>query len=302
MRPIWRIGAATLNHFGMTLADALNAGHGVLATSAHRPLRNQIRRAIDRGDLVRLLPGVVVLRELAADPVARARAAVLWQPRGILLRRIAARLSFWPDCRVDAIDLNMAHTRHCPGFIKASQQRIPADHLLPWGPAHLTSPSITVLDLARVGDWAALCEALRTGAVTLASLTEANDALAGHPGATRRRECLVRAAANPWSVPEMDLHQLYRENGIAGWVGNARLRVGQTTMIPDVRFDRERLLVEVDSRQHHTQAESFERDRARHNLVTVNDWAVLTFTPSSIWTTPGLVVAQTRALLQQRRP
>lgn len=285
----------------MDLIGELTDGGGIIRTAEHRGQRNQISRAVDSGALVRLLPGVVVARELVDDPVVRARAAIAWQPRGVLLGRIAARLSFWPQCPVDAIDLNAPPSRHRPRIIRPHQRRIPADHLMSWGTALLTIPERTVLDLAQAGDWPPLCEALRSRAVTAASLAQIAASLAGRPGADARRECVIRAEGNPWSVPEMDLQRLYRNAGITGWVGNQRLRIGQTTLFPDIRFDRERVLVEVDSRRHHTQAEYFERDRARHNLVAADDWALLTFTPHAIWTNPEQVLAQTRAVLRLRR-
>ncbi len=284
----------------MSVDYALAEGGGIIQTPLLRSERNKLSRAVLAGKLVRLYPGVLVAAHLADDPAVQARAALLWQPQGVLMARAAARVTFWPQCPVDKIDLSTAHIKNPPKGVRLHQRRIPVDLRRPWFAGQVTVTELTILDLAADDAWEPLCHALRSRAVSAASLARANDLLAHRPGVDKRAECLQRALGNPWSVPEMELQDLYRTAGIGGWVGNRPLYLEGRKVIPDITFEAVRVIVEVDGREFHAQAKSFEADHARHNALVAAGWVVLRFTPTQIRREPQLVLAQTLAVLALR--
>ncbi|GAA2184610.1 hypothetical protein GCM10009785_33220 [Brooklawnia cerclae] len=284
----------------MSIESALEQGRGIIVTREHRHLRNQFARAIAAGELVRLFPGVLVASNLSADPGIRARAALAWQPGHVLMGPAAALVTFWRDCPVDAIDLAGANTRLVPDGVRLHQVSVPYDLRVAWEAGQATNPALTVLDMAAMGRWDALCHGLRTGSVSLESLSWADATLPWRHGVSSRAECLLAASGNPWSVPELDLHQLYRSAGITGWVGNQPMICGGRRFIPDVAFRHARVIVEVDGRSHHDGPGSFESDRDRHNSFVADGWAVLHVTPRMIWNESRLVIAQTRAVVPGR--
>ncbi len=281
----------------MSIEDALRAGGGVIAAADYRPLRNKFTRAIAAGTLVRLCPGVLVAADLVDDPVIRARAVHTWRPGHILMGPAAARASFWPDCPDGMIDLAGPQTDVVPKIVRLHQIKVPVELRANRGTAIITNPELTVLDMAMMGKWAALCEGLRRGAVNADSLARANDLVAHRLKTGVRKECLARAIGNPWSVPEMNLQMLYRQAGIDGWVGNRKISCGEHLVVPDIAFDVPKLIVEVDGRKYHTQVASFEADRARGNWLTADGWRILRFTPMMIWNEPETVLEQTWAAL-----
>lgn len=281
----------------MSIESALEQGRGIIVAREHRPWRNRLARAVAAGELTRLYPGVLVATSLAGDPMVRARAALVWKPRHVLMGPAAALATFWPGCPVDEIDLAGPNPRLIPAGVRLHQVDVPPGLRVAWGPGQATHPALTVLDMAAIGRWDALCHGLRTGAVRPDSLADAAAALPRRHGARARAECLERAAGNPWSVAELDLHMLYRSAGITGWVGNRPIVCGDRTVIPDVTFEQKRTIAEVDGRAYHSGDDSFESDRERHNLFVAAGWAVLHFTPRMIWRAPHLVIAQTRAVI-----
>lgn len=259
--------------------------------------RGKLTRAVAAGKLVRLCPGILTAATLADNPLVRAHAAHLWCPRHVLMGASAARVTFWPDCPGEIIDLAGEKAGSNPEIVRLHRLKVPPELRANWGTAAITCPELTVLDMATMGNWKGLCEALRTRTVTLGSLTLANELLAGRNGSTTRRECLTRAAGNPWSVPEMDLQVLYRQHKITGWVGNRKITCAGRTVIPDIAFDALKLVVEVDGRKYHSKLEDFERDRQRANWFIADGWRVLQFTPQTIWHDPREVIELTQAAL-----
>lgn len=286
----------------MNLESALEAGRGIIDTSTNRALRNEFTKAIAAGRLVRLFPRILVPTELARDPLVRARAALVWRPDLVLTGAVAARVGFWPECPVRVIEAAGRGTGTQPSGIQLSQRSVPTELRRYWEPGQIASPAHAIFDLAADGEWAAMCEALRrskpnAAGSTLRALETAAGLLRGHPGLATRTECLARAARNPWSVPEMELHLLLLAAGLTDWLGNHPLYLDGRKVIPDVVFADLKVAIEVDSRAHHEQQASFAADRARHNLLTAHGWRVLHFTPQAIRDQPELVVAQILATL-----
>ena len=290
---------ANANSPGMNdIEIALRTGHGLLSTAQHRPLRHQIARALQQGKLVRILPGVVTTPDLADDPGIRAQAAMRWQPNAVLMGDAAARLSFLPDHPIDRLEMTGQRPGTIPPGMVFHNIPVPAELRHCTDAGMLTVPELTVLDLAVADKWRPLCEALRRHVVTAESIHLANEAVHPREGLATRAEIVAKAAGNPWSVAELDLQILYRENGITGWVGNQRMRLGQTTVVPDLTFEEARVICQVDSWEFHSSREAFEADRDWHNTLTSMGWGILHITPRQIWQQPRRVLAWTRGLLQ----
>lgn len=285
----------------MSIEIALEQGAGIIATARYRSLRNQLARAVNQGHLVRLCPGVLGAREIADQPEVRSRAALTWKPGHILMGPAAARVTFWPECPVGSVDIAGPQTHLQPPGVRVHQLMVPTELRAGWGGGIVTVPELTVLDMAVMGRWDGLCEALRRKAVSLASLSVAAELVGRRRGAESRRECLLRAAGNPWSVPEMELHLLYRGAGILGWVGNRAIRLNGRIRIPDVAFETAPVLAEVDSRLHHTRVNDFVADQVRGNWFAADGWSLLRFAPETIREHPNEVIEQTLATLASRR-
>ena len=104
-----------------------------------------------------------------------------------------------------------------------------------------------------------------------------------------------QVADNPWSVPERDLHELFRQNGITGWRANAPVTTaGRKTRYPDVRFDDIKLLVEIDGRTTHDSADAFDSDHSRQNELIDAGWTVLRFTARQVSNDPDMVIRTVR--------
>ena len=110
------------------------------------------------------------------------------------------------------------------------------------GPIALTRPSLTAVDLAdtRRGA-AAIDEALRTGAATLAEMWSVFNALPCRDGNRQRTKLLHESRHEPWSELEREAHRLLEEAGIEGWVTNASV-LGHFV---DILFEAERDAVSV---------------------------------------------------------
>lgn len=280
-----------------SLYPALNASNGILNTAAHRPLRRKISRAIADNKLVRLFPGVVVPTELAHDDHVRAIAALHWQPDATLMGAAAARATFLPNIKVGDVELVGRPPGHTPPGVRVNRLLLPEELRVPLGPGFVTVPELTVIDLAVAGDWTAMCEALRHKVVSPESLFQANAMLTGRRAVALRSECMLRAQGNPWSIPEMELQTMLRQAGITGWLGNAEVLAGGRTWLGDIVFPELGVIIEVDSRQFHTQAESFIYDKARDLALQAAGWTILHVTPHAISTRPEVVLNQIIAVL-----
>lgn len=282
------------------LEIALRNGNGVIKTAHHRPLRHQIARALQHGSLVKLLPGVVTTPDLAPEPRIRALAAMRWQPTATLMGDAAALVTFLSGHKLDRLELVGRPPGTVPPGLTFHKLPVPAELRIAGPDGTVTSPDLTVLDLALAGKWTPLCEALRLGAITSGSIATANDLLRVRKRVTERAHCVLVAAGNPWSIPEMDLQQLYRDHGFTGWVGNRRMPLGQKTVVPDVTFEAQRVICQVDGWEYHSSRDAFEADREWHNELTAQGWTIMHFTPRQIWQQPRQVLHWTISALSMR--
>ena len=186
-----------------------------------------------------------------------------------------------------------------PGYV-FSRRAVPPELVLEIGTLRLTDPALTTLDLIDALGGDAIDHALRTKATTLTNLRNALELTANRRGNHDRRVVLLESRDEPWSAPERQLHRGLRAAGITGWTANRTLIVAGRAACPDIRFPAERLVVEVDGREFHTEAEVFENDRWRQNLLQTNGWLVLRYTWRMIQDDLDGVVAQIAGELRRR--
>lgn len=113
-------------------------------------------------------------------------------------------------------------------------------------------------------------------------LQSMKDALAAHPnrpGNPERRRLLHDSRDEPWSEAERQVHGQLRAAGLKGWRANHAVQTtkGRVYFL-DIAFPHERLVIEVDGFEFHSDRESFERDRERQNDLVADGWTVLRLT------------------------
>ena len=92
---------------------------------------------------------------------------------------------------------------------------------------------------------------------------------------------LIRHAALPTPAREIDV------GDADGWVGRVELVYREA-----------KVLIEVDSRLHHTALDDYEGDRARDNRLVPEGFRVLRFTSDQITNHPDVIVATLRRALR----
>ncbi len=282
----------------MTLQSAITQSRGVLSTSEYRSLRNSISRACARGELIRVLPGVVVAAEGLQDPLTLIRAARQWNPSCVLVGATAARLSYWPGAPAGVVDLAVEGEPPSSPYYRMVRRSLPLELIDRRLGIGVSSAEVTALDLFASGVPVGLYEALRTRSVTQLSLHRACGLLKGSPGSASRRAALRVAAANPWSVPEAQLHEILRTAHLTGWVGNHRVVLNGVTYYLDVGFPRQRLAIEVDGYAVHGDRSAFEHDRERQAHLMAHGWRVLRLTSRMIERDPDAVIVTIRRALR----
>lgn len=272
---------------------------GVIATRDHPGLRGAIEWRVRSGDLTAVLPGVYAPAATAGLTMTRIAALGRWDPDAILTHQAAASISFWPKVPVLVVHAAVRHQRAGrPGF-RFSQGRIPAELVAQQGSVRLTTPALTALDLCDELGGTGIDRALLARSTTLDLMREALELTAGRTGNRRRRQLLLDSRDEPWSEAERGFHQLLRGAGIAGWKANRSLVVDGTEIFPDVIFRRLRLVIEVDGREFHTEAEVFESDRNRQNLLVLHGWRVLRITWNMITHEPERVITLVQEAVAQ---
>jgi very-short-patch-repair endonuclease len=245
-----------------------------------------------------VLPGVYAASDQAASPRTSARALRCFDPDAILTGAIAARLSFWPELRVAAIECAVRHSRSPQPGYEFKRRQIPPELVVCRGGIRYTSPALTALDLCPRLGGEAIDQALRSRATTLAHLHRAMELTAARVGNQTRRQLLLDSRDEPWSEAERLFHRLLREAGISGWKANQPVVLNGSTCYVDVIFRKLKLGIEIDGRLFHTGTEVFETDRWRQNLLILDGWCVLRFTWTMIEQQPETVLTMVREAIE----
>lgn len=290
------------------LLNAAVAEYGPVLSRQRLPqLAKQLGRARSLGLMTPLLPGVVVVPELAHTFAAKAAAAALYRPDATIVGGAAARLTFWPELlpeRIDVAARSHLHSDHyrfreCdvpPRFRMA----MPVLTRLQAGLGWLCAPELTAVLMADESDSQSIYASLRSRQVTVDSLSGAIDAIPYRRGNAARRRAVLRACTNPWSAGEALAHRVFNSYGLTGWVANLPVRCAGTKYYLDIAFRRHKLAVEIDGRRFHDSTpEQFEAERLRTLRLTRAGWTVVRVTYSMLVNSPGEVVQYLREILAQ---
>ena len=125
----------------------------------------------------------------------------------------------------------------------------------------------------------------------------------GRTGATYLRTLMERALSGSRSEAEQRMGVLLRRSRSGPWRANHAVRDVSGRVVAEIDFAHEdlRIAIEVDGRAHHSDRRSFERDRARQNLLVVAGWLVLRFTWEQITQRPEEVLAAIDAAVRMRQ-
>lgn len=283
----------------MTPEDIVSTQHGLVATREYKRLRTSWTRLIKRGILIRALPGVLMDRGLAEDARAWIRAVTMWDPNAAVAGSAAALLTIDPDIAVAAVDVFADTKLQDRGMIRFHRRKLPSELLLYQGDRRVASPDLAALTAALRGEFEPATTALRKGAVTVDSLTSLANAWPLRDS-REARTVAQRLSRNPWSVPEVEFHDLLRQAGISGWKGNHTVVIEGRLRHLDVAIEESRVGIEVNSFAHHSTRLAMERDYGRLNSLTREGWRMYSVTPHQIRHLPDETIAFVQSIVGRR--
>ena len=265
----------------------------------------QVRTRLRRGDWVPLHPGVFFSVEHEQTTAARVRAAVLWAgPHGYLGGAAAAwwwQLTDQEPTTVQVVTPPSSHHRNQPG-VTLVRRVLPHQDRQFCGALPITGQPLTALygavELGRSGA-AMLDRALQQHSVTFAAVRQAHYRNLGCRGSRAAGELLHVAADGAAAVSERLLIAGLKSAGITGWRVNRPLDLGTATVVPDLTFVGQRLVIEVDGWAWHSTPERFRRDRQRQNALVQAGWRVLRFTWFDLTERMDAVLDQIRMMLRR---
>jgi len=270
---------------------------GIVLLADHPEWQPTLSRMVRDGELRSLLPGVVAAAEddrLSTRVLAVARR----YPDAVMVGAVAARIGYWPDLRVDVVEVSRPHrTAARPGY-RFVRRQLPGQLLTGSGGVTYTVPALTTVDLCAGPIGAdAIDQALRRRAVTLAQLTEAFALTRRRRGNAERLRLLIDSRSEPWSAAERLAHQLLRSARITGWTANFPVRFGPRWYYLDIAFSARKLAVEVESVRFHSSPEQLHHDRLRQNLLAAAGWTILRVDWLMLTERPDATVRLIRAAL-----
>lgn len=282
------------------IEELLRSEHGVLPRRDHRTIAHQLDHCRRRGLLKAALPGIYTAPEPTWE--ARVRAAQAFRPGCVIGGAAAARLLWWPDCPIGAVQAAVEYQvkGSYPGF-SFEERRIPLDLTVDRAELRIACPALSVLDLMPSLGGTVIDEALRRKAVTLSQLWRAFRLTPGRVHNAMRRDLLHDSRDEPWSEAEREAHRLLRAAGLTLWRTNFPIRLKGVTFFVDIAFPAQRVVIEVDGWEHHGTRAAFVKDRWRYARLGAARWTVLPIPAASITDDPDDVVEVVRAALENPR-
>lgn len=278
----------------------LQDGGGVLRRRDHPQLGRRLDRLLARAELTSILPGILVRPTDADNPIVRVRAGLCWLgPDAVVTGHAAARLTFWPDCRVEAVSFAVPHgmPRRRPGW-PVMRTLIPPQMRTTVSGIPMTVPAYTAMDLSAGPDGGDVIDrVLRSRQATLGALRQALASMPGRSGNRTRTRLLRDSRDAPWSELERAGHRLFRRHHLTGWRANAWVDLPTGGAYADLLFADERVIVEFDGWDFHSDRAAFESDRRRRNELVLAGYVVLNFTWRQLTDDPDWVIGCVRRAL-----
>ncbi|HOC14613.1 MAG TPA: DUF559 domain-containing protein [Propionicimonas sp.] len=281
----------------MRIDDLLANGDGLVRLRDHPAQARTVQRAAKAGKVRSLLPGIYVTADQTLSAGLRLRAACAWSTSGVIHGHTAVEVYLNRPISLP-IRLRAPYVGVTPvKWLKVSWGTVPSRR--EYSGVRVASPSHCAVELAATDDGEVIFDMLRRGLVTPDSLAEVLPQFVGTPGNRRRTRAVTLAADNPWSFAEARLHRLLRDAGIGGWVANRPILVRGRWIAPDVRFEREHLVLEFDGEAVHSTHDQFEDDRSRQNVLVLGGFRVLRITWRMLVEEPDAVLVMVRIALAQ---
>lgn len=286
------------------IEELFRSNGGVIRRSDHPEYKRRLDGLCQRGVLDSPLPGVFCPPGATKEFQTAVRAGWLWAgPDAVLLGRAAAKLTFWRDVEATAYEFAVRrkhHGEHGPWTL--TQRHIPPELIWHRGGLQISSPALTAIDLAAGPDGGEIIDrALRSRTTTLWQLGRALELTPGRDGNRLRAALLRDSRDSPWSEGERSLHRLLRANRIKGWTTNHWVDLPnllpQTGAFIDVLFKKQKVALEVDGYEFHSDRDAFEKDRRRRNELELAGYRVLNFTWRQITEDPDWVISCIRRAL-----
>ncbi|BBX92169.1 DUF559 domain-containing protein [Mycolicibacterium boenickei] len=280
------------DHDGViTRAQALSAG---LSDDA-------ISRRVRSGHWLRCAPGVFFVDDRPFTDAARVRSAVWSYGPTATASGLAA--AWWhgvtrypPEC-VEVTVPKVSNHRKREG-IRVRRRDLLSPDIVERNGLQVTALPLSVIEAAtRRGGGAALMDRALQRHVELKQLWDAHLRNKGRHGSPAARILLLSAADGARSEAERLLLKLLRRNKITGWKANHPVAGYKI----DVVFPAARLAIEVDGWAFHSDADDFENDRNRQNIISLHGYQILRFTWLDLTEYPDRVLAEIRNALRLRR-
>jgi very-short-patch-repair endonuclease/predicted transcriptional regulator of viral defense system len=266
--------------------------------------RGGVRARTDRGLLHVIHAGVYLVGHTGRAPLAAEMAAVLACGKGAAISHRSAA-PFWTLAHRFAIE----HVEvTVPGFrlpkragIRAYGVReLPLEDVRVVEQIRVTNPARTILDIGRFLGVDQLehvvADAERRGLVRRRDLIEQVERNRGRPGVTKLRAVISEGTpAFTRSRAERRLLTLLRRSSLPSPITNAR--VGRHEV--DFLWPHERVIVEVDGFQWHSDRAAFERDRVRDAELQALGYRVIRVTWRQLAREPRAVIARIAATLRR---
>ena len=268
--------------------------------------RTVIDRRVRRGSLHARFPGVYLVGHRAEPPLSRECAALLYcGPRTMLSHRTASRITDLPTPSFDGIEVTLVGRRHRSGdgLIVYSIDAIEPHELRRHCGLPITSPSLTLLDLAGRVTRAELARALNEARVQdLVSDGELTATLRAHPNRRGARalaqflrseeaEFVVESEAERRCLKLMMRYGL-KPDAAGAEIGPYRV---------DFLYEEERLIVEVDGYRFHRTRQRFVGDRRRRAALMAWGYEVFPITWADLVDRPSAAMSDLRAARERRR-
>lgn len=277
--------------------DYLLRTEGLVLRRDHPELAAAIDYGVRRGEVAPVLPGAYVGAGLARLPRTRMLAVCRRHPDAVLLTEAAARVSFWPEVQVAAIQVAVpSPLPRQPGFA-FTRRRIPPELVAECDGLRYTVPALTAVDLATFDCADAIDLVLRRRMATLDGMHAALRLTANRIRNPERLRLLLDSRDKPWSAAERKAHRLLRRACINGWRANFEVVIDGRQYFIDVAFPHLKVAIEIDGRLHEEDEDLFESDRWRQNALVHDGWRVLRFTWDMLCDHPEAVVAAIRSVI-----
>lgn len=263
--------------------------------------KRRVLRWCKQGHLKRLMRGLYVVRDAGRMVIVRAVARAY--PNAVFVGETAA----WLNGQIDFPPrvITAAHTgrSHTFGAFRLIRSEVPDEGWFERDGLRRMNPIMAAVDvIPRLG--AGLVDSLMRSTRDAAQATDRLRRLVrcltdtprrvGNPS---RRRVVDRTATVPWSEAERTAHDLLDAAGITGWTANTSMTIKGQEIHPDICFERERLVLEIDGFQYHSSQHAFVRDRRRQNLLVLDGWRVLRFTWQDLSDRPDRVLADVHEAL-----